>query len=330
VSEESNIPQHEIDEINRKLAQFIGDSSYGFDGSDIDDELPSFANPQEYDFLDDSFNDIDFSQFKGDVKANLHKINKKIISRPATKKFIKKKNLKKPLTKEFQVRKRATVIGGRGGRNFEKVIVPRDRTVIIEGVNSFLLADTKETDQYKQIGYYKGKKLQQLVLIFNNNTPNDFNLELFNPSMPLDYLFSTSQNLNNMIQVAGGQVSYTDVLFNILANPIFIPNATVTISGPKTTEQKSVSFQITNKFINGVTKVDPLNIALQIDNMQVEGNNISFDFYDTMNKPYVPDGMEIITYNILAGNTVTVAFFYEQKSIKKLFFPEARKQAKMF
>lgn len=329
MSDESNIPQHEIDEINRKLAQFIGDASYGFDGSDIDDELPSFANPADYDLLDDSFNDIDFSEFKGDVKSNLHKINKKVVSRPATRKFIKKRNVKKPLSKEFQVRKRATVID-RGCRGFEKVIVPRDRTVIVEGVNSFILADTKETDQYKQIGYYKGKKLQQLVFIFNNDTPNDFNLELFNPSMPLDYLYSTSQSLNNMIQVAGGLVSYTDVLFNILANPVFIPNATITISGPQTTEQKSVPFQITNKFVNGVVKVEPLNIALQIDNMQVEGNNISFDFDDVIHKPYVPDGMETITYNILAGNTVTMAFFYEQKSIKKLFFPEARKQQKMF
>jgi hypothetical protein len=64
--------------------------------------------------------------------------------------------------------------------------------------------------------------------------------------------------------------------------------------------------------------------------MQVEGNNISFDFDDVIHKPYVPDGMETITYNILAGNTVTMAFFYEQKSIKKLFFPEARKQQKLF
>ena len=329
MTEPNNIPQYEIDDINRKLAQFIGDSSYGFDGGDVDDELPSFANPEEYDFLDDSFNDIDFSQFKGDTKDNLHKINKKVSSRPATKKYIKKKNVKKPLTKQFPVRKRATVIGS-NQKNFERVLVPRDREVIIEGVNNFILTDTKDNDLARNIGYYKGKKLEQLVLIFNNDTPNDFNLELFNPSMPLDYLYSTSQNLNNMIQVAGGQVSYTDVLFNILANPIFVPNATITISGAQATKQQAVPFLITNKFINGVTKIDPLNIALQIDNMQVEGNNISFDFYETMHKPFVPDGMEIISYNILAGNTVTAAFFYEQKSIKKLFFPEARKQEKMY
>lgn len=329
MSVESNIPQYEIDEINRKLAQFIGDSSYGFDGIDIDDEMPSFANSEEYDFLDDSFNDIDFSQFKGDVKSNLHKINKKVISRPAKRKLIKKKVIKKPLTKEFFVRKRATVID-KGTKGYEKVIVPRDRSVIIEGVNNFLLSDTKESEQARNIGYYKGKKLQQLVLIFNNDTPNDFNLELFNPSMPLDYLYSTSQSLNNMIQVAGGQVSYTDILFNILANPVFIPNATITISGLKATEQKAVSFLITNKFVNGITKIEPLNIALQIDNMQVDGNNVSFDFHDVLDKPYVPDGMETITYNILAGNTVTMGFYYEQKSIKKLFFPEVRKLPKMF
>jgi hypothetical protein len=35
--------------------------------------------------------------------------------------------------------------------------------------------------------------------------------------------------------------------------------------------------------------------------------------------------MSVINYNVLAGNTVTMAFFYEQKSIKKLFFEEARK-----
>lgn len=326
--EKSNMPQYEIDEINRKMAEFIGDSSYGFDGGDIDDELPSFANPNDYDFLDDSFNDIDFSEFKGDAKENFYKISGKIKSRPAKKKYIKKKVTKKPLSKEFQVRKKSTLISP--NKAYEKVIVPRDRKVIIEGVNNFILTDTKDNDLARNIGYYKGKKLQQLVLIFNNNTPNDFNLELFNPSMPLDYLYSTSQSLNNMIQVAGGQVSYTDVLFNILANPIFIPNATITISGAQAVKQQSIPFLITNKFINGVTKVDPLNISLQIDNMQVDGNNISFDFYETMHKPLVPDGMEVISYTILAGNTVTLAFFYEQKSIKKLFFPEARKQEKMY
>lgn len=320
--EENNLSQQEIDEINQKLAQFIGEDSSGFDGVDVDDELPSFANPEDYELLDDSFNDIDFSSFKGDTKKNLHKINKTISNRKPTKRYIKKRY--QPLTKEFAVNKKATIIGSKQ-RKMGKVIVPNDRKIIVEGVSRFMLSDSKDSDALRNIGYYKGKKQQQLVLIFNNNTPNDFNLELFNPSMPLDYLYSTSLNLNSQIQVAGSTVQYSDVLFNILANPVMITSATFTISGPKATEQKAVSLQLIDKFVNGVTKIDPINLALQIDNMQVEGNNISFSLFDTYQKPYIPDGMSVVNYSILAGNTVTMAFFYEQKSIKKLFFEEARK-----
>jgi hypothetical protein len=318
----NNFSQEEIDDINQRLSSFIEEPEYSFEG---DDELPSESTPADYDFLDDSFKDIDFSEFKGDFKKNVKSISKKV----AVRKPIPVKRKLKALTKEFGAVKKTNILTG-DKKGIGKVIIPRDRKVIIEGVNSFILADTKETNQFKKIGYFKGKKLQQLTLIFNNNSPIDFNLELFNPSMPLDYLYSTSQNLNDVIKVAGGQVSYTDVLFNILANPVFIPNATFTISGPLASQQQSVALQIQNKFVNGVTKVDPLNLALQIDNMQVDGNNISFDFYDIMNKAFVPDGMEIISYKILAGNTVTMCFFYEQKSIKKLFFPEARKRLNLF
>jgi len=322
MQEPKNFSQEEIDDINERLSSFIEEPEYSFDG---ESELPSLSTPADYDLLDDSFNDIDFSDFKGDFKKNVKSISKKV----ATRKPMPVKRKLNRLSKEFAVAKKTDIIS-KNEKSIGKVIIPRDRKVIVEGVNSFILADTKETDLYKKIGYYKGKKLQQLVLVFNNNSPVDFTLELFNPSMPLDYLYSTSQNLNSVIQVAGGQVSYTDVLFNILANPVFIPNATVTISGPLQTQQKAVPFLITNKFVNGFTKIEPLNLALQIDNMQVEGNNISFDFYDILNKPYVPDGMEIISYQILAGNTVTIGFFYEQKSIKKLFFPEARKRLNLF
>jgi hypothetical protein len=322
----TNTSQQEIDEINQKLAQFIGEgSSYGFDGVDIDDELPTFANPDDYELLDDSFNDIDFSSFKGDTKQNLHKINKTVSNRKPTKRYVKKQNIKpKPLTKEFGVNRKATIIGSEQ-RKMGKVIVPNNRKVIVEGVSSFMLSDSKDNDTLRNIGYYKGKKQQQLVLIFNNNNPNNFVLELFNPSMPLDYLYSTSANLNSQIQVAGGNVEYSDVLFNILANPLMITSATFTISGPLATQQQAVALQINDKFVNGVTKIDPLNLALQIDNMQVEGNNISFSFLDVLHKPFIPDGMSVINYTVLAGNTVTMAFFYEQKSIKKLFFEEARK-----
>jgi hypothetical protein len=318
--EPNKFSQQEIDEINERLSSFIEEPLYSFDADE-----DSQGDDTPYNFLDDSFSDIDFSEFRGDFKKNVKTLSTTVKKRKPTP---VKRRLKK-LSKEFGV-VRKTKIVGKNKKAIGKVIIPKDRKVIIEGVNRFILADTKEVDIAKNIGYYKGKKLQQLVLIFNNNTPLDFNLELFNPSMPLDYLYSTSQNLNDVIEVSGGNVSYTDVLFNILANPVFIPNSTITISGPLATEQKSIPFLVQNKFVNGVTKIEPINIALQIDNMQVEGNNISFDFHDVLNRPYVPDGMEVISYKILAGNTVTLCFYYEQKSIKKLFFPEARKRLNLF
>lgn len=325
------IDKNQFDEINRKLYEFIGgEGSYDFDGEDIDDELPSFSNSNEYEFLDDSFTDIDFSEFKGEIKKNLNKINRRVASRPAKKKIIRKTTKREIISKQpvkevdYFVRKKATLIG-KNEKKFQKVIVPKDRKVIVEGISDFILTDTKENDSIRNIGYWKGRKLQQLVLIFNNNSALDFNLELFNPSAPLDYLYSTSQNLNNRIEVAGGQVQYSDILFNILANPVMVPHVTLTISGPQAVAQQAVALQVKNKFVNGVTKIAPINVALQIDNMQVEGNNISFNVNDVLGRCYIPDGMEVINYTILAGNTVTVCFWYEQKSIKKLFFEEARK-----
>lgn len=360
MSENNEISRVEFNELDTKLNQFIGGSTYYDFNGDIDNELPSFANPEEYEILDDSFSDIDFSQLDGDFKNNIKRVNMMMAGREPKQRIIRKVSVptdrklivegnKTPsqfqskdfnyipkgkvtpigsIKKEFPVDKKATLISNKN-KSVERILIPRDKKVIVEGVSDFILTDTKENDAIRNVGYYKGEKLQQLTLIFNNDSPLDFNLELFNPSMPLDYLYSTSQNLNNRIQVAGGEVSYSDVLFNILANPIMCPNATITISGAQQVAQQSVPFLIKNKFVNGVTKVNPFNIALQIDNMQVEGNNISFSFENVLNRNYITDGMEIITYNILAGNTVTICFFYKQLSIKKLFFPEARKTPRM-
>ena len=71
-----------------------------------------------------------------------------------------------------------------------------------------------------------------MILTFNNNSAVDFEVQVFNPSMPLDYMFSTGQNINDKVTVGGGVVSYTDVLFNMLANPTLIPNATFVFAGP--------------------------------------------------------------------------------------------------
>ena len=206
-----------------------------------------------------------------------------------------------------------------------KVIVSDDKKVIIQGISDFILDKKGTSDAVKNIGYYKGKKLQDLVFTFNNDSALPFELELFNPSMPLDYLYSTSLNLNDKIQVAGGEVSYTDVLFNVLANSTMIPNAKFVFAGASLSAQKVEPIKMINKSITGEEKIFPFNLDLQIDTMQVQSDIVFFNFFDTINRPYIPDGMDIMKYKILPNMTVTMAFFFDQISLKKVF----RKEAKM-
>jgi hypothetical protein len=142
--------------------------------------------------------------------------------------------------------------------------------------------------------------------------------------MPLDYLYSTSLNLNNKIQVAGGVVAYTDVLYNLLANPALLVNAKFVVAGPQVQSQLSQPISIINKSISGVEKIVPINIALQIDNMQVQNDMVAFDIMKNLNRPFIPDGMDVAEYTVLAGNTVTMCFWYKQVSLKKVFYEEAR------
>ena len=157
----------------------------------------------------------------------------------------------------------------------------------------------------------------------NNDSAIDFSFSLFNPSMPLDYLYSTSLNLNNKIEVAGG-VEYTDVLFNLLANPMIVRQAQIVTSGARLVEQQGIAMKFQDKCINGTVEVLPLNLSLKIDTMQVFSNTVSFDLHASLNRPYIPDGMHVINYTVLAGNTVTMCFYYEQMSLAKLFYKEAR------
>jgi len=226
-------------------------------------------------------------------------------------------------TKDFGVKKGAKIVGS-GEKKISKIIVPRDKKVIVEGVSKFILSKDKKADDVKEIGYYKGKKLKELVLIFNNNSPHDFVLELFNPSMPLDYLYNTSLNLNDKISVANSPISYSDVLFNLLANPTMIVNAKFTFSGPLVNQQISQSLQYTNKEITGTQKIHPINLNLQIDLMQVFGYVVNYQIMQSLGRPFIPDGMDVIKYKVLAGMTVTMGFYYRQKSLKKFFYQEAR------
>ena len=223
----------------------------------------------------------------------------------------------------------ARIIGnGRGGTT-KRIIVPSSQKVIVEGVDKFILSKGKQEENVKNIGYYKGKKLRELILTMNNNSALDFNVELFNPSEPLDYLFSTSGNLNNKIQVAGDIVSYSDVLFNILANPTHLVNAKFTFSGATYQSQINQPLIFKNKRITGEQLVEPMQLALKVDNMQVIQEIVFFDIYNSLNRPFIPNGMDVIQYKVLAGNTVTFAFYYEQKDLRKFFFKEARESKKL-
>jgi hypothetical protein len=273
------------------------------------------------DDIDSHFYDIDFSDFDGrDFKKSLKRVNK----------AIDKRKKKKKVT-DIPVYRKATMRGKTKQANTTKrVIVPDDREVIIEGVDKFILSKESKDDVIKNIGYYKGKKLKELILVLDNSASIiDFNLELFNPSMPLDYLYSTSGNLNNKITTAGVDVSYSDVLFNLLGNPAHIINAKFNFAGVNPTGQVAQTLIMKNKSINGYEKIEPINLNLQIDTMQVDGNLVFFAIADVLNRPFIPNGMDVIQYKVLAGNICTFCFYYEQKDLRKIFYKDTPKLNKL-
>lgn len=319
------VGEENLDNINDNIEMFDNDLDF-----DLDDQIllerpiVSEKTEQDYEFSDDTFNDIDFSDFKGDFKQGLKKIN-----RHATKKkVVKAKKGKRILDKKIGVNRRAKIFG-RKGKPISRVLVPRDRELIVEGVDKFILSQDPCDNAVKGVGYYNCKKLKAMVFTFNNNSALDFNLELFNPSTPFDYFYSTSQNINNKISVAGdGVTQYTDVLYNMLANPAIIYNARIVVSGD-IANQQAQSLIFKNKNVQGEQKVAPLQVSLNLDNMQVQTSVINFDIIGSLNRPYIPDGMDVIQYKILAGNTVTLAFFFEQEQIKKQYYIEAEKSKKL-
>ena len=305
-----------------------GDESFAFVTNESQDEFSLSEEEQQpeepVDDFSSSVQDINFSEFRGaNFKKSFSKANHKIKFRTSLKKpSIKHLGKNKPLSQDIGVEHWADIYGGQ--KKITKVIVPSDRKTIVQGVSKFILAQDTKSNSLRNIGYYEGRRLQEMVLIFDNNSAIDFTLSLFNPSFPLDYLYSTGLVLNDKIEVNGGVVSYTDLLSNITANPTAIRNAKFVIGGPRILEQKNISLQVQNKWVNGTSDITPVSLALQIDSMQVEGWTINFDISEMLKRPYIPDGMDVINYRVLAGNTVTMCFYYEQKSIKKFWFPDAK------
>jgi hypothetical protein len=325
---------------------FDGETQSGYyDYTPSLDDLNTFEEPEETDYFDgggeelsydDLYSDIDFSQYSGNYKKNMRRAvakikslpqkiivpdNRKVIVEGETKQF-RRPPLKKPLSKNIPVKRKAKIIDRR--KVSEKIIVPDDRKVIVEGVNNFILDQKPQSDFVKNIGIRDGKKLRELIITFNNDSALDFEIELFNPSMPLDFLHSTSLNINDKVLIAGGTTSYTDVLFNLLANPARFYASKFVVAGANKLSQINQPLQVINKNIAGEQKIEPFQIQLDVDIDQNQNDIIYFDLQQTLNRPFIPDGMDIIKYKVLAGMTVTFGFYYSQISLKKFFYPEAK------
>lgn len=316
--------------------QYFSEEDYtdAYDSVDADSEGENFFYADAEGYVDDDIVDeLDFSEIRGkNFRSSLSDFNKRYQFKNRKKSLLRRKRT--PLTKSFGVKSSARIISNADGKDksISRIIVPDDKKVIVEGVDKFILGKGEGCDSVKNIGYYKCKKLKELVIIMTNDSPNDFNLELFNPSMPMDYLFATSGNLNNKVSVAGGVVSYSDILYNLLANPTHIVNAKFTYAGANTTIKQNQIAQpmfFKNKRIDGVVKIDPLNTQLQLDIYQYQPDVLFFDFQTALNRPFIPDGMDVIQYKVLAGASVTFSFFYRQKSLKRFFFNEAKDNRKL-
>lgn len=314
---------------------YFSDEDYNddFDSVDADSEGENFFYADaEGDVDDEIVEELDFSEVKGkNFRSSLKNFNRQYYLKNRKKSLLKRKRT--PITKPFVVKSSARILSEDDNKKtINRIIVPDDKKVIVEGVDKFILGKGENCDSVKNIGYYKCKKLKELVIIMTNDSPNDFNLELFNPSMPMDYLFATSGNLNNKVSVAGGVVSYSDVLYNLLANPTHIVNAKFSYASQNSTilqNQIAQPMFFKNKRIDGVVKIDPLNTQLQLDIYQYQPNVLFFDFQTALNRPFIPDGMDVIQYKVLAGSSVTFSFFYRQKSLKRFFFDEAKDNRKL-
>jgi hypothetical protein len=273
----------------------------------------------DFDNFDQALNGIDFSNFDSntkDFKDIFQQVKDKLAR--TTKSTTSSQDI--PIYK-------STKVDFQNKNKMTKVIVPRDKTLIVENVSKFILTQTRQNEAIRKIGYDKnGNKLKELIINIENNSEIDFTASLFDPSMPLNYLYSTSQNLNDKINVQGGLIQYSDVLHNILANPVMIHNAYCTVNGSNSAIAKQITqpIQFQNKNLQGHVLVDPLNLSLTIDTMQAQGNVIAFNFKDSIGRPYFPDGMDVMNYTVNANTGITMCFYYEQISLKKVFYKEAR------
>ena len=268
-----------------------------------EDEWLGKQKEEKPEFLVDDF---DFSDIKGDLKGSLKKIKKR------------------RALKNFGVKKSATIVAKEGViRTTNKIIIPKDRKIIIEGVENFI---TQADEKYKQIGYYKGNKLKELILIFNNDSTLDFTVDLFSPSFINDYMVSNTGDINNKIDVEGGSVTYRDlVAYMCGGNSTYIHNGRFVFEGSNISNQASQPLTFNNRNIEGDANIHPINPRQFIDIYQYQSNIVLIDIDSALNRPFIPDGLDSLQYKVLAGMTVTFCFYFEIIKLKEFFYNEARK-----
>jgi hypothetical protein len=277
------------------------------------------------DDADMDIEDIDFSNISGrNTKEKLRNISRKTSTAkivPKKKRLAPANSKSRKIVAQKDVNYRFNKVKGR--QTVTTMQLPDDREIMLKGVDEFILSQSNAP--IKNIGYYKGEKLKELILIINNDSPLDFTIEFFNPSSPLDYLYATTDNLNNRIQVAGdNKVSYSDMLFNILANPILIANAKFIATGLQKDEQFNQPMIFKNKNIEGKQKIFPIQNSLNIDIDQTQKQIVYWDIQKNLDRVFSPNGMDVMEYTVLAGNFVVFGFYYKQMTLNKVFMPQLR------
>lgn len=291
---------------------------YGFDEEMTPEDALSQGVQDEIDFEDESdfseneendidINEFDFSDFSGaDARTAISRIHNRIDK----KRQKKKKKVKKSKTAQ--------------------VVTPSGKKINVKDISKIIIGNAAANQFSKNFGWHKGKRLKLLIFTFDNtNSAIDFNFSLFDPSMPLDYFMATGLDLNSKILVAGGgngNIQYSDVLFNILANPTLIYQAKFTMAGAFLTQQMNEPLEVANKDIDGKYVISPIQTLNLIDTFQAQGDIVNFDMQNRLPYTFIPDGMDVMNYKVYAGMTVTFAFAYKQVSLKEKMFPEEMKK----
>lgn len=296
--------------------------------------LNSFVeNTSNADGVNESlFEDMDFSEirgktFKSSLKRSNDRLKKKGISTTSGNKKSKNDRVyRKTYVKPGQS---ATISDNDQSANPKKttqnIIVSSDQRVVINGVSNFMLDNSY--DSLRTIGYYKGEKLKELLLTFNNTTGNDLTIDIFNPTGWGKYLIANRQDLDDRIIVGGGQIPYSQAVFSMIGAPPLIANCKFQFVCPDEVslkEQLNQTLNFKNSSIQAYSVVKPNTFT--VDYMQYQVNVNTFDIIQEIARPFFPDGTDTLEYTIKAGSTVVMCFYYKHFPLVELLYKEGWKK----